>query len=161
MLDKRTRCKILDDLYVHFRGAATVAYESLSVGLWRDCRTFSWRYHTDKCFTSPLTCSGVPSPVVGQCLKLMVTRAFIIMACIFSGFGAILLVVIGIIGKGNPRLIILGKVLVFVSLIFSIIGFSVGISWVLSSDRQLAVAAILAIVAAGLNVFSAVFVLMI
>jgi hypothetical protein len=91
----------------------------------------------------------------------MVTRAFIIMACIFSGLGAILLVVIGIIGKGNPRLIILGKVLVFVSLIFSIIGFSVGISWVMYSGRQLGAAAILAIVAAGLNVISAVFVVII
>jgi hypothetical protein len=89
------------------------------------------------------------------------SRTFIIMACIFSGFGAILLVIIGITEKGNPRLIILGKTLVIVSLICSIIGFSVGISWVLYSGRQLAAAAILAIVAAALNLASTVFVLMI
>jgi hypothetical protein len=91
----------------------------------------------------------------------MMTRTFIIMACVFSGFGAILLVIIGIRGKGNPRLIILGKVLVIVSLICSIIGFAVGISWILYGGWKLGAAAILAIVAAALNLLIAVFVLVI
>jgi hypothetical protein len=103
----------------------------------------------------------VANPFLGQCLKLMMTRTFIIMACIFAAFGAILLVVIGITGKGNPRLIILGKVLVIVSLICNMIGFAVGISWVLYGGRNVAAAAILAIVAAALNLVSAVFVLVI
>jgi hypothetical protein len=88
-------------------------------------------------------------------------RTFIIMACIFSVFGAMLLVIIGIRGKGNPRLIILGKVVVIVSLICSIIGFSVGISWISYGGWKLGAAAILAIVAAGLNLLIVVFVLLI
>lgn len=153
--------KIFDNLFVHFRGVPKPAHAPLSVGLWRECRTFSWRYGINECSAITLTCSGVANWFLGQCLKLMIARTFIIIACIFSGFGAILLVLIGIRGEGNPRLIILGKVIVIVSLICSIIGFAVGISWILYGGWQLGAAAILAIVAAALNLLIAVFVLLI
>jgi hypothetical protein len=84
-----------------------------------------------------------------------VTRVFILIACILSGFGTLLLLIIGITGKNNSALIICAKILVFASLICGIVGIGVGISWVLYGFQSLGVAAILAIVATALNLVTA------
>jgi hypothetical protein len=99
----------------------------------------------------------MPNEFLGQCLKLMMTRTFMIMACIFSAFGAMLLLTKGITKNHSPTLIICSKSLVVASLICGIIGFSVGTSWAIVGFGKLAAAAILAIVATVLNLISAIF----
>jgi hypothetical protein len=82
---------------------------------------------------------------------------FIIMASIFSFFGAIALLKLGITGKDKSRVIVRIKVLVNVSLICGVIGFPIGISWALKSGAdKLGAAAVLVIIATTANCLSAV-----
>jgi len=79
------------------------------------------------------------------------------MASIFSFFGAIALLKLGITRKDKSRVIVRIKVLVNVSLICGVIGFPIGISWALNSGAdKLGAAAVLVIIATTVNCVSAV-----
>jgi hypothetical protein len=104
--------KMFDNLFTHFRGVGELDGLSITAGLWRVCATHGTKPIYKECVASLLTCSGVPQLVLGQCLKLMTARAFITAACIFSAFGTMVLLTIGITGRNNLTLIILGKALV-------------------------------------------------
>jgi len=134
---------------------------SVTAGLWQACRESTTQPEDKFCSASLLTCSGIPEEALGPCLKLMMARTFIIMACILSAVGTILLLTIGLTKIGNPRLILLGRGVVIASSICGIIGMAVGISWALLGYEKLLAAAILAIVATALNLSSAVICLII
>jgi hypothetical protein len=128
---------------------------SITAGLWWSCATSSTKPINEKCSANHLTCSGVPKLVLGHCLKMVTARAFITVACIVSVLGTIVLLIIGITGRNNPTLIILGKGLATGSLIFGVIGLAVGITWALHISGELAVPALfLSIVATTMNLAS-------
>ncbi|CAF1307966.1 unnamed protein product [Rotaria magnacalcarata] len=135
-------------------GGVTVA----EGGLWRQCVKFG----TNTCANRPLGCSGVPSSLIGQCIKLIMARVFIIFACMLSAFGALFLFMVGISQSPNASFSMFGKACAAVSLMSGILGVSLGISWAMyGGDVTVGAAAILGIVGIILSFISTVFAVMI
>ncbi len=94
----------------------------------------------------------------------MVSRAFTTIACIISALSALCLFACAIIRTDSNRIvIIISKILPFVSLIAGVIGLALGIAFItdILSDYEIDVAAIMGITAVAINAIGAVFTLMI
>ncbi|CAF1069151.1 unnamed protein product [Adineta steineri] len=90
-------------------------------GLWQACRTYS----------TTSTCANINCPASGNdngyCGRLMAGRAFMTLACIFSGIAAICLLVCAFADEKISRILtIAGKVLAIVCVIMGIIGVATG-----------------------------------
>ncbi|CAF1187018.1 unnamed protein product [Adineta steineri] len=90
-------------------------------GLWQACRTYS----------TTSSCGNINCPASsndnGYCGRLMAGRAFMTLACIFSGIAAICLLVCAFADEKISRILtIAGKVLAFVCVIMGIIGVATG-----------------------------------
>ncbi|CAF0961239.1 unnamed protein product [Rotaria sordida] len=127
-------------------------------GLWQDCGYIG----TWTCVFRGFSCSGLPSPLMGECIKLIMTRVFIILACLVSAFGATNLLQVARSGGNNPQYIMSSKVCAAVSVLCGILSISLGISWALYGGvATLGAAAALGIVATVLSLFSTVVAFMI
>ncbi len=90
---------------------------------------------------------------------MMVSRAFVTIACIISALSALCLFVCGVIRKDSDQvLIIISKILLIVSFIAGLIGVAVGVAFVTNSPFEygLAASAIIGIIAVIINAITAV-----
>jgi len=146
------RDRIIENLSIHFRGAAKIGGVTVvEGGLWRECSYVG----TTFCLNRPLTCSGVPSLFLDECIKLIAARIFVTLACILSAFGVLFLLTVGIAQTSNPTFVLLGKAFAGLSFICGVIGVAVGLSWALyGGGVQLGAASILGIIATILSLVS-------
>ena len=92
------------------------------------------------------------------CGKYQTGRAFVTLACIFSGLAALCMLACALISTDlSKTLTLLGKILSFITVGVGIIGVAVGISAVSTGgEGSLGVAAILGIIAVIINIAGAI-----
>ena len=100
-------------------------------GLWRACVSTE---DETTCRKLPKTCSQELPENLPACNKMMVSRAFVTIACIISALSALCLFACAMIEQLRDRIVIMiSKVLPIVSFIAGVIGVAVGIAFIILS----------------------------
>jgi len=126
-------------------------------GLWKSCLTITNLGQQCDSVQCPQSEGGTRS----YCSKILAARAFVTLACIFSGISAVLLfITVPINDNGKQILLMAGRGLAFVCLIMGIIGVAVGINVTTETTLEIKLnwgaSAILGIIAIILNFCGAV-----
>ncbi|UJR34964.1 hypothetical protein I4U23_027742 [Adineta vaga] len=134
---------------------------SVTAGLWRSCVKSTLEPKFEVCDTTPLTCDNMPEAYLSQCLKLIMTRTFVILACILSAFSTLHLLIIGITKKETRLSVNIGIGLVIAAFVCGTIGMSVGISWATLGGNAMGLAFIPNIFAVVFSLCSIIIVILI
>jgi hypothetical protein len=143
--------------YIFRSKLGSEGYE-LKIGLWQSCETDP---------NIGQVCVGITCPqqddTTNICSRLLAARAFVTLACIISGFSALLLFACVATGDNTRRiLLIAGKALAFVCLVMGIIGIAVGINVTTDTNGEFGIqlswgaSAIIGVIAIVLNFFGAI-----
>ncbi|CAF3393165.1 unnamed protein product [Rotaria socialis] len=126
-----------------------------TIGLWKRCRSTDGHKecHDIECSSS--------NDMNNDCGKRLAARAFVTLACIFSGISTICLLVCAVTGDNTSKTMLLAaKGLVIVCLVMGVIGIGIGIDVhhrnLPIQNLKLGAAAIIGIVAIILNFFAAI-----
>lgn len=93
--------------------------------MWKSCNV-SYNNEFKECYE--FKCPDKENDVNEVCGKIIAARAFLTMACIISGLSVIFLCISAALdGRRRTIVLVIGKILVFLSLVMSIIGVALGI----------------------------------
>lgn len=129
-----------------FRGTGP---DDVKAGLWRVCGQTNFGFYA----CGEYICNQLGGGLTRSCDKIQAARAFVTIACILSGIAALCLLAQLVDSIGDNRLIgLISKFLPLTSLIAGVIGFAVGVAFILGDFKlTFGAAAILAVVALVTN----------
>ncbi len=138
-----------------FRGTVTNDSETTTIGLWGKCTKSK-----DK--DSHMACTEGFGLNWKSYAKLMGSRVFVTIACIFSSFSILSVLLILLVNADSKKIAALFTIVFSIgSLIAGIIGFALGISRVLQNEEfhqsfKIGASTIIAIIALALNILGAI-----